>query len=246
MTLLVSRTRRLRPRTPSRTNGAIHVNLPPGGGFRKVDLLWALGLLCVIGIGLQYASRALRSAKTEDDQVLIVQVAPPPPPPPVILPVEPKPIPVPPEPDEPPPPPAPEKEPPPPVFGISDNATSKAGDMAVATGNTLMKPADSLVQKAPPPLPAVPVQLDRQPAILHQVVPEYPAWAEEQGVMAVVKLLVTIDAKGQVQNVDIVSSGGNDFARNAIKAVKATMFQPLVRDGVALPARFLFTYRFFL
>jgi TonB family protein len=118
--------------------------------------------------------------------------------------------------------------------------------MAVATGNTLMKPADSLVQKAPPPLPAVPVQLDRQPAILHQVVPEYPAWAEEQGVMAVVKLLVTIDAKGQVQNVDIVSSGGNDFARNAIKAVKATMFQPLVRDGVALPARFLFTYRFFL
>ena len=98
-----------------------------------------------------------------------------------------------------------------PRFSAFRNATSNAGDMAVATGNTLMKSADSLVQKAPPPLPPFPVQLDRQPAILHQVVPESPAWAEEQGVTAIVKLLVTIDAKGQVQNVDIVSSGGNDL-----------------------------------
>jgi protein TonB len=159
--------------------------------------------------------------------------------------VQPKPIPA--EPDEPPPPPVrKEVTPPLPVFGLSEDATNKAGDMAVATGNTLMKPSDSMVQKAPPALSLVPVQLDKQPAILLQVIPEYPAWAEEQGVTAMVKLLVTIDPKGQVQDVEIVSAGGNDFARNAVKAVKAMKFQPLVKDGVAFPARFLFTYRFVL
>jgi protein TonB len=232
------RSRRARPRTSSRTDGAIHLNAPPESGFKKENLFLAVCFLCSITLVLQLGSRALRSVATEEDQVQIVQIAPPPPPP-IIPPIRLRPKPVSPEPDEPPPPP-------PPVFGLSEEATDKAGDMAVATGNTLMKPADSVVQKAPPPLPAVPVQLDKQPEILNQVIPEYPAWAEEQGVTATVKLLVTIDAKGQVQNVDIVSAGGNDFARNAIKAVKATKFQPLVKDGVALPARFLFTYRFIL
>jgi len=240
---IVPRSRRTRPRTSSRTDGSIHLNAPPENGFKKENLFLAVCFLCSIALVLQLGSRALRSVETEDDQVQIVQVAPPPPP--IIQPIKVRPKPVPSEPDEPSPPPQPKDEPPP-VFGLSEDATDKAGDMAVATGNTLMKPADSVVQKAPPPLPAVPVQLDKQPAILNNVTPEYPAWAEEQGVTATVKLLVTIDARGQVQNVDIVSSGGNDFARNAIKAVKATRFQPLVKDGVALPARFLFTYRFIL
>jgi TonB family protein len=109
-----------------------------------------------------------------------------------------------------------------------------------------MKPADSIVQKAPPPLPSGPVQLDKQPVILNQVIPEYPAWAEEQGITATIKLLVTIDGKGQVQSVVLASSEDNDFSRNAIKAAKATRFQPLVKDGVALSARFLFTFQFVL
>lgn len=70
--------------------------------------------------------------------------------------------------------------------------------------------------------------------------------AEEQGITATVKLQVVIDPEGKVQNVDLVSAEENDFSRNAIKAVKATRFQPLVKDGVALPAKFLFTFRFVL
>jgi protein TonB len=221
------------------------LNVPPKSVFRKANLVWAMGFLCTIALILQMGSRALRSVETEDDQVQIVQEAPPPPPPAIIEPVKLQPKLALPDPDQPVPPPPP-KEAPPPVFGLSEDATSNAGDMAVATGNTLMRPADSIVQKAPPPLPTVPVQLDKQPAILNQVIPEYPGWAEEQGVTATVKLQVTIDPEGKVQSVALVSSDENDFARNAVKAVKATRFQPLVKNGVALPAQFLFTYRYVL
>ena len=244
---IVPRSRRTRPRTSSRTDGAIHLNLPPKSVFRKANLVWAMGFLCTIALILQMGSRALRSVETEDDQVQIVQEAPPPPPPAIIEPVKLQPKLALPDPDQPVPPPPPKEAPlQPPVFGLSEDATSNAGDMAIATGNTLMRPADSIVQKAPPPLPTVPVQLDKQPAILNQVIPEYPGWAEEQGVTATVKLQVTIDPEGKVQSVALVSSDENDFARNAVKAVKATRFQPLVKNGVALPAQFLFTYRFVL
>ncbi len=95
-------------------------------------------------------------------------------------------------------------------------------------------------------VPAAPVRLDKQPVMLNQVIPEYPAWAEESGVSATVQLDVTINAQGQVQSVSVVRSGGNDFTRNAIKAVQATMFQPYIKNGVAVPAQFLFTYNFVL
>jgi protein TonB len=193
---------------------------------------------------MQWGTRVLRTVKIDEDEVQIVQVAPPPLPP-VIQPIRLQPKPVLPDPDQKPPPPS-NAPPPPPVFGIAEDATNKAGDMAVATGNTLMKPADAIVQKAPPPLPSGPIMLDKQPAILHQVLPEYPSWAEEQGITATVKLQVTIDAGGQVQNVVVVSSEGEEFARNAVKAVKASRFQAPEKDGVMLPAQFLFTYRFVL
>ncbi len=241
MKVLLPRLRRSRHRAPSRTDGAIHVNAPPGNAFGKTNILLAFGSLGIAGLVMVFGGRIVRISQAQDDEVQIVQVAPPP----IAEPVQLKQRPVTPDPDEPHPPAPPRDAPQPaPVFGVPDDATSKSGDMAVATGNTLMKPADSMVQKAPPPLPFAPVQLDREPAILDQVIPEYPAWAEEQGVTATVKLQVTIDPHGKVQSVDLVSSGGNDFTNNAIKALKATRFQPLVKDGVAHPAQFLFTYRF--
>ena len=118
--------------------------------------------------------------------------------------------------------------------------------MLVHTGNKKIKQADSVVQRPSLPISTVPKLFDKQPAALNQVIPEYPAWAEEQGVTGTVQLLVIIDAKGQVESVSIVRSSGNDFARNAIKAVRATRFQPFVMDGVALPAQFLFTYNYVL
>ncbi len=90
------------------------------------------------------------------------------------------------------------------------------------------------------------MSLDHQPAALNQVVPEYPAWAEEQEVQAQVQLSVVIDEEGRVQNVEVQRSGGKDFDESALKAARATLFQPLVKDGQALPARFVITYEFTL
>jgi protein TonB len=217
------------------------LNAPSSNAFRKTNLFLALGFIGAMALVLELSSRVVRYSQDRDDEVQIVQIAPPP----IVEPPRPRPKPVTPDPDEPHSPVPPREAPQPtPVFGIPDEATNKSGEMAVARGNTLMKPADSIVQKAPPPLPFAPVQLDKEPAILNQVIPEYPAWAEEQGITATVKLQVTIDPQGKVQSIDLVSSGGKDFTNNAIKALKATRFQPMVKDGIAHPAQFLFTYRF--
>jgi periplasmic protein TonB len=246
MTSVVRHPRRTRPRIPSRTDGTIRLQVPPASPFGKASLALALGALCLLGLALQFGSRLVGSVKAEEDEVQIIQEAPPPPATTEIKPTL-KPAPPRPDPDQAPPSRSLTSAPAaPPISGVPEAATTPTGDMAVATGNTLMKPADSVVQAPPPPLPYAPVQLDRQPAILNQVTPVYPAWAEEQGVTATVQLQVTIDARGQVQSVAIVSSGGDDFARSAIKAVRASRFQPWVKDGVAVPARFLFTYRFVL
>lgn len=229
----------------SRMDGAIYLNVPPVNYFGKTNLSLALFSIFIFVVVLHFGSTVLPSATIEQDRVQIIQVAQPVP---AIQQVKPVPKPSPPRPDPDQPTPAlPLKgAPQPSVFGLSEAATSQGGDMVVATGNTLMKQADSVVQRPSLPISAVPKQLDKQPAALNQVIPEYPAWAEEQGVTATVQLQVTIDGKGQVQSVSVVRSGGNDFTRNAIKAVKETRFQPYIKEGVALPAQFLFTYHFTL
>ncbi|MDB5048319.1 MAG: TonB-dependent receptor [Fibrobacteres bacterium] len=239
-----------KPRRPRRLTGSgpggIRLNPPPESRFGKANLLLALGFIGVVGLASHFGGKALAKPASQDEELRLVDEAPPPPPDPIAVPEPPKPPPPPPpDPDQTPPPP--KAEPPPAaVFGVPEEATDKAGDLSVATGNTLMKPADSLVQKAQPPLPAAPVRLDRQPAALNQVVPEYPGWAQEQGIQAEVRLSVTIDPQGKVTDVAIAASGGKEFDANAIKAAKATRFQPLVRNGAALPALFEITYEFTL
>ena len=245
MTGIVSHSRRARPRAFSKSDGVIHLNIPSGYGLGNTNVLLALSFMFIVVLVFQFERGALHPAAIEQNQVQIIQVAPSVPEVQQVR-LAPKPPRHQTDPDQPTPSLPQKNSPPLPVFGLPEAATSQTGDMAVATGNTLMKHADSVVQKASPDLSATPKQLDKQPAVLNRVIPEYPAWAEEQGVTATVQLQVTIDAQGQVQSISIVRSGGNDFTRNAIRAVKATRFQPYIKDGVALPAQFLFTYTFVL
>jgi TonB family protein len=114
----------------------------------------------------------------------------------------------------------------------------------VATGNTLAARPDSIVREAPELMPPAPIELDRAPGFLKQVMAAYPDWAQEQGVEAVVLVWVTIDAEGRVIDATLKRAGGRDFDSGALSAARASLFQPLVREGVKVPSRFVVTYNF--
>jgi protein TonB len=219
----------------------MEINLPTSRRFGRLDLLLALAAIAICVAVLFTGGRLPLEKLFSEEEVQIIEEAPPPPPPPKIIQEPPKPKP-PPEPKTPPPTVAP----PPPVFGLAPEATDEKGDMAVATGNTLMKPADSLVQKAPPPPPPAPVQINQEPEALEKVMPKYPEWAEEQGVTSRVLVWVTIDDKGRVVETQIQKSGGKDFDQASLQAARITRYKPYIEKGRALPARFIVTYEFVL
>lgn len=216
---------------------------PPPRRFGWREMAIAGGLLAGVAILLS-VSMVLPKDLLGEEAVMIQEEAPkppeavkPPPPPPPPPPEKPQEETPPPPDPNPPPTPAP---PPPPQFGLPDGALSDNGSFAVATGNTINKKAEEVV-KAPPvvqSLPPAPVAVTRPPDELTPVLPEYPEWAQEQGVTAVVVAQVTIDAAGQVVDVRIVRSGGKDFDRAARAALGTARYRPYVKDGKAVPAIF--------
>lgn len=190
----------------------------------------------------------LRDVVALEDMVTFVDVKeePPPPPPPALPPPPPKEIPppvkTPPDPDQKPPEPTP--DPPPPQFGIPADGTSANGGFAVATGNSLMTRADTVVKKTPPPLPAAPVQSNFDVQVSKAVEPSYPEWALDQGVEAVVDVMVTLDDRGKVADLKFLRSGGKDFDNAVRQAVYATAFKPLIELGRAVSCSFKKQYRF--
>ncbi len=140
---------------------------------------------------------------------------------------------------------APKEEPPPkPQFGLEEADLSKAGDLAVARGNTLAKEAEEVVAPPPPPPPSAPVFLDQQPSILKWTPPKYPARALERGLEGTVVALVTIDTNGRVTEARIEQGAGRDFDGPVLDAVRRLSFQPLIRKGRKWPARFRIPYEF--
>jgi protein TonB len=160
----------------------------------------------------------------------------------------------PPPPPEPPPMPDPEpsskvislaEEPPPTTqFGFDEGALSETGDLAVVTGNTVMKEAEEKVEPTPPPLLPQPVFVKQPPRILKGLVPEYPAQALDRGLEASVTVLITIDTTGKVTEAAIEKGGGRDFDAEVLRAARGTVFLPPTRNGRRLPARFRRPYEF--
>jgi protein TonB len=222
----------------------------PHKGIGRREIGWAAGFLAV-WVGVFSLSILLKDAIPLDEFVTIVDVKeeplPPPPPPPKEEPPKPKdiepPKPVPPDPDQPPPPPM--DNPPPPQFGLPEDATSANGGFAVATGNSLMVKADTVVKKAPPALPpAPPIQSSYDAMVVDDVMPVYPEWALDQGVQAVVEVMVTLDEKGKVSDIQFLRSGGKDFDESVRRSLRATRFKPLVDQGKPVPVRFRKKYNF--
>jgi protein TonB len=226
-----------RPRAPRKPKGgrfkALFIDMPAPEKASSNGIVIVAGLL-VAGILAGAFFPDLTKKKKAEDETFIVDA----PPPPV----------TPPPPPEPPPPPPkvkpPKFQPPPPkVFGLQKNELAQKSDMAVATGNTVNKKADSVVQAAPPPLPAEPIQVDAPPMVSGPQ-PSYPTKELERHHEAVVVLMVTIDTLGRVTRVETQRSGGSDFDRSATNSVWASRFTAPVRGGRRVPARFPRTIEF--
>lgn len=227
--------------------GALALPQVPRRPIGRVEVGVALGFLAAWAAFFGFVM--LVHEKVPLDEIVTIvdeDPPPPPPPPPAQEPPPPKdvepPKPVPPDPDQPPPPPSP--EPPPPQFGIPADGTSANGDMAVATGNTLMKPADDVVKPAAAPLPPAPMQATFDAQVVKEVSPAYPEWALEQGVSLSIKVLISIDTLGKVTDVRFLNAGQRDFNANIRRAINSSVFKPLVVAGRPVPIRILKEYSF--
>ena len=162
-------------------------------------------------------------------------------------------------------PPPPNQEPPkptdaPPVFGVTLSSTV-AGDksaMAVPVGNTLMTkdrtpakpgevPQPSGTTGARPFVPVADVYIANPPKVLHEVnsADIYPPEAYKMGIEGKVVLKVSLDSKGNVVQVRVVTRAGHGFDEAARDALRQFRFTPArTSDGQAVDYSLTYTYVF--
>jgi TonB family protein len=84
----------------------------------------------------------------------------------------------------------------------------------------------------------------RAPRPFRRFKPPYPETAARAEVEAVVDALVDIDARGEVERIEISRWAGYGLDQSVIDTVKQMHFFPAMRDGVATPMRVLLRYNF--
>ncbi|MFY9622011.1 MAG: TonB family protein [Pyrinomonadaceae bacterium] len=84
----------------------------------------------------------------------------------------------------------------------------------------------------------------RAPRPFRRPKPAYPDAAAHDQVEATVDVLVDIDAKGKVGQIEIARWAGYGLDESVINTVKQLDFFPAMRDGVAIPMRVLLRYNF--
>lgn len=87
-------------------------------------------------------------------------------------------------------------------------------------------------------------ELDRVPRRVRTVRPEYPHELKRAGVMGEVVLLVIIDVNGSVEVERVVSATNREFEAAAIKGAEQCVFEPPLRAGQRVKARYLWSIPF--
>lgn len=125
-----------------------------------------------------------------------------------------------------------------PVFGVTKQTVmnAKVAGMGVRIGNTLMKEQEEVY--TPPEMvkeyiaAAVPVfELTTMPVFKKKVKPEYPEELKEEEREGEVALSVTINEKGLVTEVTVIRADHILFAEAAVKAIKASIFEPATKNN---------------
>jgi TonB family protein len=82
------------------------------------------------------------------------------------------------------------------------------------------------------------------PKVLHQVIPSYPDELRRKGIEGQVELQVGIDEEGNVGGVRILKSLNPYLDNSAVHALKQWKYEPVLRDGVPVPAVITLTVNF--
>jgi len=185
-----------------------------------------------------------------------------------------------PEPPPPPPPPPPPKKietpklvkhvqapPPPPQtqrVGVTEEATTDKGEVAVATGVTtdgVIGTGTSMDKDLPPPPPAPPAppppppqppkakvfpsfEVTKLPKPKHRVQPEVPAAFRDAQREALVVVEVVIDAGGRVIDARVLRHADYGLDDAALAAAKQTEFEPALVGTQPVTVRYQIPYRF--
>lgn len=168
--------------------------------------------------------------------------------------------------DLPPPPPPPPNEPPPrdqspsakpaaPVVGLSLNSTVESGGFAVQAGNTLYGRANDVAASPRDVKPyaaegTAPAQrITRPPRCLpldERERPPYPKAAQAAGVEGLVKLLLTVDAQGQVTSARVLVEPGYGLGEAARASATRIRCSPGLLEGEPVVSDVTYGYRFTL
>jgi TonB family protein len=84
------------------------------------------------------------------------------------------------------------------------------------------------------------------PGFLYREIPQYPFAARRRGEEGRVVLKLTIDAKGNLLNIEVIESTGSDFTVSAIEAVKRSKFSPAKKNNTPVVCMALLPIRFAL
>lgn len=87
-------------------------------------------------------------------------------------------------------------------------------------------------------------KLTRPPSYLNKIEPAYPVAEQRAGSQATVLAEATIDEKGEVVEVKIVKSAGNNFDKAVIEALNKSKFTPGLIGKDAVAVRVLIPFRF--
>ena len=205
-----------------------------GARVKFLALIIAILMALVLGVMLWVTQQLSNFMKT-DSTVRTVDVTPPPPPdPPMVEEEEPPP-------DEPPPPP--KLDTPPPQLSLDQLMTSlqpgtgvaMAGNFGVQTFSKADMAAEMVFKMS---------ELDKTPKLLRRGPARYPSELRKNKVEGKVRLLLLISENGDVMVEKVLSSDHPEFTAAAKDALKKSRYEPPMREGKNVKARYVITVPF--
>lgn len=119
---------------------------------------------------------------------------------------------------------------------LSQQARASLSEVVVDTG---------MIQSVETPMSML-VTVEKMPAPVDVVLPEYPVWAKKRGISGVVWVKARIDESGNVVDAQTLSSSiaGMGFEESALEAALKSKYMPAEANGIKLPVWIVYPVRY--